>query len=185
MSSSTTIVKEMPLSAKEKKEFNDNFVKAFKKQSGVKKQTTLPTASVMHNEWAIKSGWSMADAMTWRCLCEKVKFAQDDAEASALFAVVNDTIEIAAHCQTHPVGLIHFARTSLGVKNWDMDAIEFVKDNLLMDPTDPDNEATLHLDQPEDQDDIEDDRHQDDFHEPAGKRKRMEASQPWQADDAI
>lgn len=125
---------------------NKNFVKAFKKASGVKKQTTLPTASVLHNEWAVKHDWSMADAMTWRCLCEKVKYAQEDAESSALFAVIADTIDLSAHCETHPVGLIHFARTSFGLRTWDMDAIEFLKDNLLAEddkaPSDHDDDDT-------------------------------------------
>lgn len=125
MSSSTTLEEAV------KKQKNDAYVKAFKKASGTKKQTVMPTAAAQHTEWAVHQGWSMQDAITWRGICEKAKFARDDVESSAWFAVICDTIDVAAHCQTHPIGLIHFGRTSMGLKNWDMDAIEFLKDNLL------------------------------------------------------
>lgn len=87
----------------------------------------------------------MMDATSWRSLCEKAKYARSDAEGSGIFAIVCDTIDLAAHCGTHPVGIIHFARTSFGLKTWDMDSVEFLKDNLL-DQEDEDQPPSDHDD---------------------------------------
>lgn len=47
----------------QKKEANDKFIKSFKKASGQKTQTVLPSAVTANNEWAIKCDWSIVDAM--------------------------------------------------------------------------------------------------------------------------
>lgn len=92
-------------------------------------------------------------------------------------AVITDTIDLSAHCETHPVGLMSFARSSFGLKTWDMDAIEFLKDNLLVDDEDKDNVVEV------DNDDDDDDK--DEEHGTSGwKRKRLADMTPEEIDAA-
>lgn len=135
MSASTTQAK-MPtnvvkIDLEDRKKKNAAWISAFKKSHGVKKQSVLPSATMQHNEWAIKSGWSMSDATTWRGLCEKAKFAMDDTEGVGILCLLSETVAMANHCDSHPIGLIHFARTSHGRPVWDLDTLDYLKDHLL------------------------------------------------------
>ena len=115
----------------DRKKKNTAWISAFKKTHGVKKQSVLPSATMQHNEWAIKSGWSMSDATVWRGLCEKAKFAMDDTEGVGILCLLSETVAMANHCDSHPIGLIHFARTSHGRPVWDLDTLDYLKDHLL------------------------------------------------------
>jgi len=175
----------LPVNLEERKKKNDAWISAFKKSHGIKKQSVLPSSTTQHNEWAIKSGWSMSDATTWRGLCEKVKYAMDDTEGIGLLCLIAETIEIANHCDSHPVGLIHFARTAHDRKVWDLETIDYLKANLL--PAEDDHHVEVD--------------HDDDGMTPpntppspkrkasapgAPQRKRMyEASQPFDMDDDV
>jgi len=110
---------------------NKVWITKFKRDNNVTKQTVLPSATMKHNEWAIKSEWSMSDATTWRSLCEKVKFALDDIEGEGLLVLIQETIMMAQHCGTHPIGLIHYARTEHGRVVWDVDSLDYLRAHLL------------------------------------------------------
>jgi len=151
---------------------NAVFIAAMKKASGAKKQLLLPSAATQNSEWAIKSGWSMQDAQTWRALVEKAKFATDDEEGKKLLSLVSATIVMAAHCHSHPVGLIHFARTEYAIKQWDAQAAAFLRENLLDDVADDVVEIV------DDAEETEPDR-DDESSSGTGKRRKYEhATQP-------
>lgn len=160
----------------QKKESNDKFIKSFKKASGQKTQTVLPSAVTANNEWAIKNDWSIVDAMHWRALCEKAKFARDDIEGESYLELLIDTVEMAAHCESHPIGLINFARTQFGAKTWDIDVLHMLKDNLLVD--DQEGGSSEHPEV-----DVDDEEASGD----GKKRRRLfpldDASQPFAEDD--
>jgi len=132
----------------DRKKKNDAWIHAFKKTQGVKKQTTLPSQTMQHNEWAIRSGWSMSDATTWRGVCEKAKYAFDDIEGLGIISLVGETIDMASHCNTHPIALIHFARTVHGRPVWDLDTIDYLKENMLSDD-EKDSNDIVDIDAPE------------------------------------
>lgn len=90
------------------------------------------------------------DACHWRSLCEKAKYAQDDIEGESYLELLVETIEMAAHCESHPIGLISFARTSYGAKTWDIDTLHMMKDQLLDEDEIPEGHGT-----PVDEDDVE------------------------------
>lgn len=115
----------------DRKKKNDAWIRAFKKTHGVKKQTTLPSQTMQHNEWAIRSGWSQSDATTWRALCEKAKYAIDDTEGLGVVCLIGETIAMANHCDAHPIALINFARTSHGRPVWDLDTLDYLQAHLL------------------------------------------------------
>lgn len=117
----------------DRKKKNDAWIRAFKKTHGVKKQTTLPSQTMQHNEWAIRSGWSQSDATTWRALCEKAKYAIDDTEGLGVVCLIGETIAMANHCDAHPIALINFARTSHGRPVWDLDTLDYLQAHLLDD----------------------------------------------------
>lgn len=102
--------------------------------------------------------------MHWRSLCERVKYARDDIEGESLLELMIETIEVAAHCNSHPIGLIAFARTNFGAKTWDIDTVHMLKDNLLGDDEIPEGSEV----------DADDDEHSG-----SGKRRKRdyEASQ--------
>ena len=130
----------------------------------------------------------MSDATTWRSLCEKVKYAIDDTEGIGLLCLIAETIEIANHCDGHPVALIHYARTAHGRPVWDLETVDYLKANML--PADADH--------PVDVDDDDGPTPPTTPNDPfatstascpgAPKRKRAvhyEASQPYDMDDDI
>lgn len=110
---------------------NEAFIRRFRKENGVMKQSTLPSTSTAHSEWAIASGWSMKDAQDWRSLCEKLKFAREDQQGRELIGLVEGTISLANHCDSHPIGLLHFARVERGIPVWDATALVTLKSTLL------------------------------------------------------
>lgn len=167
----------------DRKKKNDAWISAYKKGHGIKKQAVLPSATMQHNEWSIKSGWSMSDATTWRSLCEKVKYAYDDVEGEGLLCLIAETIEMANHCDAHPVGLIHFARTQYGRPMWDLESLDHLKANMV-------NPEEDHPDLQADQDDVTpplSPAHSKRKVAPPAPRKRPlpEASQPWDMDDDV
>jgi hypothetical protein len=121
----------------ERKKKNEAWMRAFKKTHGIKKQSVLPSATTQHNEWAIKEGWSMMDANTWRSICEKAKFATDDTEGEGILCLISETIAMAGHCDAHPIALIHLARTQYERKVWDLDALDYMKEHMLHDASVP------------------------------------------------
>lgn len=143
----------------DRKKKNDAWIRAFKKTHGVKKQTTLPSQTMQHNEWAIRSGWSQSDATTWRALCEKAKYAIDDTEGLGVVCLIGETIAMANHCDAHPIALINFARTSHGRPVWDLDTLDYLQAHLLDEDevsaqtTEPAQTSTLLCDECIDEDD--------------------------------
>lgn len=115
----------------DRKKKNEAWIRAFKKSQGIKKQSVLPSATMQHNEWAIKTGWSMSDATTWRSLCEKAKFAMDDNEGVGILCLLSETVAMANHCDSHPIGLIHYARTAHGRPVWDLDTLDYLSNNMV------------------------------------------------------
>lgn len=158
--------------AAEKKAANDKFIKAFKKSSGQKTQTVLPSATTANNEWAVREGWSICDAMHWRSLCERAKHAQDDVEGDSFLELLMGTIEVAARCDSHPIGLIAYARTAFGAKTWDIDTLHMMMDNIL-----------------EETDTVDVDKDDDEGSGSGKKRKfatqKYDASQPYPTDAEI
>lgn len=131
---------DLPISAtatvsKDVRTKNEAYIAAMKKASGAKKQTVLPSATTANNEWAVRQGWSMHDAAVWRNLCEKAKYAQDDVEGDGIMALLFETISMAGHCDTHVIGLLHFARTTYDRGTWDIDTIDYLSKNLLAEPS--------------------------------------------------
>lgn len=121
----------VPVNLDERKKKNEAWMSAFKKTHGIKKQSTLPSATMQNNEWAIKSGWSMSDATTWRSLCEKAKYAMDDTEGIGLLCLIAETIEIANHCDGHPIAVINYARCEHGRAVWDLESVDYLKAHML------------------------------------------------------
>lgn len=119
------------------KERNDNFIKAFRRVNNIKTQTKLPSATQLHDEWAIRQGWSIVDATTWRRLVDAARTATDDIEGEGIIELLRGTLVIADRCNGHPIGLIHMARTEFGCDKWDIDALNFLTENLL--PSTPSN----------------------------------------------
>jgi len=73
----------------------------------------------------------MQDATVWRAMCEKLKFAQDDVEGDATILQMMETIEMACHVEAHPVAVIHYARTQMDRKMFDLETLAFMRSNLL------------------------------------------------------
>lgn len=117
--------------AARKKADNEKFIKAFKRSAGTKTQTVLPSAITANNEWAVRQGWSICDAMHWRSLCEHAKLAQDEIEGDSTLELLLGTIEVAARCDSHPCGLIAYARQAFGAKTWDIDTLHMMMDQLI------------------------------------------------------
>jgi len=146
MAASSTSVKAalptnvVPVNLEDRKKKNDAWISAFKKTHGIKKQSVLPSQTMQHNEWAIKAGWSMSDANTWRQLCEKAKFAMDDNEGVGILCLLSETVAMANHCDSHPIGLIHFARTARGRPVWDLDTLDYLQQNMLSPPNTPEED---------------------------------------------
>lgn len=167
----------------DRKKKNDAWISAFKKTHGVKKQSVLPSATMQHNEWAIKSNWSMSDATTWRSLCEKAKYAIDDQEGVGILCLVSETIAMANHCDSHPIGLIHFARTAHGQAVWDLDALDYMQAHMLDDgervpfsnPDGPTPPGTPEADMKE----------LSAPSAPRGKRRALESTQAWDDHDEL
>ena len=103
---------------------------------------------MQHNEWAIKTGWSMSDANTWRQLCEKAKFAMDDNEGVGILCLLSETVAMANHCDSHPIGLIHFARTARGRPVWDLDTLDYLQQNMLSTPNTPEEDHAVETPRP-------------------------------------
>lgn len=176
------------INIEERKKKNDAWISAYKKTHGIKKQAVLPSATMQHNEWSIKSGWSMSDATTWRSLCEKAKYAMDDIEGQGILCLIAETIDIANHCDGHPVGLIHFARTEHGRAVWDLESVDFLKANML--PAEADHPVEID----DDDSPTPPSTPNDPFHgkrkvsapqAPSKKRVLFEASQPYELDDDV
>lgn len=83
---------------------------------------------------------------------------------------------MAAHCESHPIGLINFARTQFGAKTWDIDVLHMMQDQLLVD--DKEGGSSEHQEV-----DVDDEEASGD----GKKRRRLfpldDASQPFTEDD--
>lgn len=169
-----------------KREANKKFVSAYRKAAGVKTQTEIKSATTRHNEWAVREGWSITDAMRWRTLCEAGKFAQDDIEGESLLELLIETIELAAHCEVHPIGIICTARESLGAKTWDIDTVHAFKKNLLsgddQDGHGNQKSSTTCVDVDDDKTQYEDED-DDSGSNGSGKKRKYEATQPDYLDE--
>lgn len=167
-------------------EKNKKFISAYRKAAGVKTQTEIKSAVTRHNEWAVREGWSINDAMRWRALCEAGKFAQDDIEGESLLELIIETIELAAHCEVHPIAIIGTARVSLGAKTWDIDTVHAFKKNLLADSSEDENRdnhqkaSTTCVDVDNDETQYEDD---DASGNASWKKRKYEATQPDYEDE--
>lgn len=124
------------------KERNDNFVRAFKRINNIKAQSKLPSPTQLHDEWAIRQGWSVVDATTWRRLIDSARCASDDEAGKAVICLLRGTLLLADHCHGHPVGLLHVARTTFGHGVWNREALDDLTTNMLPSDVDDDWEAT-------------------------------------------
>lgn len=115
---------------------NKDWIRAWKVANGVKKQATLPTKVEEHTAWVLAQGWSMRDACAWKNLCEKVKFSASvpiDAELD----LIQKTIEYASHLDTHPIGIICFARCELKQPEWSLRAVDAIRERFFADVVPP------------------------------------------------
>lgn len=112
------------------KKRNEDWIRAWKKANGVKKQATLPTKVEEHTAWVLQQGWSMRDAMAWKNLCEKAKFSAS-VPIDADLDLLHETLELAAHVETHPIGLICFARCELHQPEWNLLAAQAIRDRFI------------------------------------------------------
>jgi len=112
-------------------ESNADFMKKWKKARGATIQTKLPTPVTAQNEWAIKSGFSIADAQMWRNLCDKAKYGYDDASGLETLQLLVDTIDMATQCDGHPIGLMNYGRSAFAQQRWTPASIEMLRANML------------------------------------------------------
>lgn len=144
--SSTTLVPGGAYSAMQdelRKRRNEKFIKNLKKISGQKKQTVLPSAVARHNDWAIRMGWSMQDAITWRRVCEEGKYASDEVDGDAKLELLLGTIDLAGSLDIHPIEVIKLSREQ-GQKSWDIDnyyALRAILDRQETPPQSPTTEV--------------------------------------------
>lgn len=120
----------IPINATTIKSRNDAYVAAWKKANSVKKQCVLPTKIEENNAWVLQQGWAQRDAIAWRNLCEKAKFSASvpfDADLDLL----HGTLDVAGHVETHPIGLICFARTELKQQDWNLQALQAIRDRFI------------------------------------------------------
>ena len=50
---------------------------------------------------------------------------------------------MANHCDAHPIGLIHFARTARGRPVWDLDTLDYLQQNMLSPPNTPEEDHAV------------------------------------------
>lgn len=109
---------------------NEDWIRAWRMANGVKKQATLPTKVEEHTAWVLAQGWSMRDACAWKNLCEKAKFSASlpiDADLDLL----HESIELSAHLETHPIGIICFARCELKQPEWNLRAAQAIRERFI------------------------------------------------------
>lgn len=111
---------------------NEDWIRAWKAANGVKKQSTLPTKVEEHTAWVLAQGWSMRDACAWKNLCEKVKFSAS-VPIDADLDLIQKTCEYASHLDTHPIGLICFARCELKQPEWTLRAVDAIRERFFAD----------------------------------------------------
>jgi hypothetical protein len=107
-------------------ETNKSFVSKFKKDNKVLTQTKLPSRVETNNAEAVSLGYTMTDAIWWRRFVEEFKFNPD-----AYSAAVTLVLAMALKCECHPCGLIHFGRTTYGFKQFGVEEVFTLRDNML------------------------------------------------------
>jgi len=107
-------------------ETNKSFVSKFKKDNKVLTQTKLPSRIELDNANAVSEGYTVTDAIWWRRFVEEFKY-------SPLVYIESMQLlcEMALKCKCHPVGLVHFGRTTYGFKQFGAEEVEVLHANML------------------------------------------------------
>lgn len=107
-------------------ETNKSFISKFKKDNKVTVQTKLPSRVELDNANAVSEGYTVTDAIWWRRFVEEFKY-------SPLVYIESMQLlcEMALKCKCHPVGLVHFGRTTYGFKQFGDAEVEVLHANML------------------------------------------------------
>lgn len=157
---------------------NDDWIRAWRKANGVKKQATLPTKVEEHTAWVMSQGWSMRDANAWKGLCEKAKFSSSvpiDHDLDLLLG----TLDAASQLDSHPIGLICFARCELKQNEWSLTALQAIRDRFMILQAVTEEDVTEPVASPIE---IHSD-HDEEPSSPGGKKRRFEHCSPTQHSD--
>lgn len=172
--STTTLVEGVvPLDLAATRKKNEDWIRAWRKANGVKSQATLPTKVEAHTAWVIGHGWAMRDAVAWKNLCEKAKFSASipiDADLDLLAG----TLTTAALLDTHPIGLICFARSELKQPEWTLLALDCIRVRFCVEICDKHPEAEDGAPTSPETVEVPDD--DDAPSSPGGKKRRFEYS---------
>lgn len=107
-------------------ETNKSFISKFKKDNKVTVQTKLPSRVELDNANAVSEGYTVTDAIWWRRFVEEFKYSP---------LVYIDAMKLlcamALKCKCHPVGLVHFGRTTYGFKQFGVEEVIALRDNML------------------------------------------------------
>ena len=107
-------------------ETNKSFISKFKKDNKVTVQTKLPSRVEQDNANAVSEGYTVTDAIWWRRFVEEFKYSPlQYIDAMALIC------DMATKCKCHPVGLVHFGRTTYGFKQFGHAEVETLRENML------------------------------------------------------
>lgn len=169
--SSTTLVPGGAYAAMQdelRKRKNAKFIANLKKISGQKKQTVLPSAVTQHNEWSVRMGWSMQDAITWRRVCEEAKYANDEVDGDAKLELLLGTIDLASSLDCHPIEVIKISREQ-GQKTWGIEDYFALRSMMESHEQTPPREPTPTMECP-----------------PAPRKRQLTATQPdFLSDDDV
>lgn len=146
MTETTPLVPAGPYAAMQdelRKRKNAKFIANLKKISGQKKQTVLPSAVAGHNEWAIRMGFTIQDAIVWRRVCEEAKYASDEIDGDTKLELLFGTIDLASSMGCHPLEIIKASRDQ-GQKSWHLEdyyAFRDILQNAATPPQSPSQEV--------------------------------------------
>jgi len=109
---------------------NTAFVSAWKKAAGPQKQLTLQTKSEAFTKFCLEEGWGLKEMKTFQQLLEATKYAVPTTDGCAPLALLGETLSLAEHLEVHPICLISFAKSVVGMSQWTMDALEKTREHL-------------------------------------------------------
>jgi len=103
------------------------FVSAWKKAAGPQKQLTLQTKSEAFTKFCLEEGWGLKEMKTFQQLLEATKYAVPTHDGCPALSLLGETLSFAEHLEVHPIALISFARSVVGVSSWDMSGFEITR----------------------------------------------------------
>jgi len=107
-------------------ETNKSFISKFKKDNKVTVQTKLPSRVELDNANAVSEGYTVTDAIWWRRFVEEFKYSP-----LVYIDAMSLLCAMALKCKCHPVGLVHFGRTTYGFKQFGVEEVAVLHENML------------------------------------------------------